>query len=240
MVALTHIPTNGGLVNPAIEVGLVCRDNDVLFVLDACQSAGQVPLDVNQIGCDVLTATGRKYLRGPRGTGFLYANQTAIERIEPPFLDLHAATWTTEGSYTIRDDAKRFENWETNYAAKLGLGAAIDYALRLGVDQTWPRIQQLAATLRAELADIDGVTVHDKGLVRCGIVTFTVDGVPAAAVKTSLSAQRINTSVSPPEYARYDQPHRALPALVRASLHYYNTIEEIDHAVAVLRGLATR
>jgi cysteine desulfurase / selenocysteine lyase len=234
MVALTHGPTNGGLINPASAVGALCTAHDTFFVLDACQTAGQMPLDVAAIGCDVLTGTSRKYLRGPRGIGFLVASPRALQRIEPPFLDLHAATWGADDRYEIRGDARRFENWETNPAAKLGFGAAVDYALRLGVDTTWTRVQHLAEALRRGLHAIEGVEVRDKGLNRGGIVTFTVHGRSADDVRSALAAARINTTVSPPEYARYDQPHRALPSLVRASLHYYNTEAEIGRLLDVI------
>jgi selenocysteine lyase/cysteine desulfurase len=236
MVALTHIPTNGGLINPAEAVGALCAAHGVFFVLDACQSVGQVPVDVGAIGCDVLSATGRKYLRAPRGTGFLYVSDRALARLVPPFLDLHAATWTGVDSYEMCDDAKRFENFETNHAGKLGLGAAVDYALALDPESTWTRIEALGASLRSRLSGVDGVVVHDKGERRGGIVTFTVDGVDAEVVKASLTAAGVNTSVSPPEYAHYDLPHRGLPALVRASVHYYNTDDEIDAVIAVLAG----
>ena len=196
-------------------------------MLDACQSVGQLPIDVHAIGCDVLSATSRKYLRGPRGMGFLYASERALSMIEPPFLDLHAATWTSADTYEIRADAKRFENWEANYAAKLGLGSAVDYALDLGVDRTWPYVQRLAATLRRELEVTGRVQVHDKGAVRGGIVTFTVDGLDAEEVHAALAGSSVNTSISLPEYARWDASGRPLPSLVRASLHYYNTAGEI-------------
>ena len=239
MVALTHVPTSGGLVNPAAEVGELCRRHGALYVLDACQSAGQVPLDVGTIGCDVLSATGRKYLRGPRGVGFLYAGPRALERIEPPLLDLRAADWTADGEYRVRADARRFETWETNYAAKLGLGAAVDHALAVGVERSWPRVEALGAQLREGLAAVAGVHVHDKGPVRCGIVTFTVDGMTAPEVTDELRREGINTSVSPVEYARLDLGARGLAAVVRASVHYYNTEDEIDlvvDAVARARG----
>jgi selenocysteine lyase/cysteine desulfurase len=210
----------------------------VFYVLDACQSVGQVPIDVTTIGCDVLSATSRKYLRGPRGMGLLYVSDHALERCEPPFLDLHAATWTSDSTYTIRSDAKRFENWETNVAAKLGLGAAVDYALEQGLENTWPRIQALADKLRRELRASDGVHGHDKGAVQGGIVTFTVDGRTADQVKSALSNAGINTSISLPEYARYDLVHRGLPAVVRASVHYYNTDAEIDQLLDVLHRSA--
>lgn len=240
MVAMTHVPTNGGLINPAEEVGRLCAQYDVFYVLDACQSAGQVPLDVERIGCDVLSGTGRKYLRGPRGTGFLYAGPRALERIEPPFLDLHAAEWTTEITYEVRDDARRFENWETNYAGKLGLGAAVDYALELGIEPTSIRIRDLGAQLRSRLAGIPGVSVHDKGVEQGGIVTFAVAGTDSDVVKTELSSQKMNTSTSPASHARLDLPHRGLPTLVRASVHYYNSEAEIDRFVAAVREIAAR
>lgn len=237
MVAMTHIPTNGGLINPAEAVGELCRRHGVFYVLDACQSAGQVPLDVAAIGCDVLSGTGRKYLRGPRGTGFLYAGARALERIEPPFLDLHAAAWTGDERYEIRPDARRFENWETNYAGKLGLGAAVDYAIDLGIEPTSERLIALGARLRSRLAALDGVSVHDKGVDRCGIVTFALDGVESETVNRGLSAEKMNTSLSPAGHARWDLPHRGLSTLVRASVHYYNTDDEIDRFVDVVESI---
>jgi cysteine desulfurase / selenocysteine lyase len=234
MVALTHVPTNGGLVNPAEAVGALCAAQDVFYVLDACQSTGQLPVNVEAIGCDVLSATGRKYLRGPRGTGFLYVSDRALDRLVPPFLDLHAADWTGIDTYAMRDDARRFENWETSHAGKLGLGAAVDYALALDVDASWDRIQALGATLRARLGERDGVRSHDKGERRGGIVTFTVDGHEPEEVQACLSEAGINTSVSPAAWAHYDLPQRGLEALVRASVHYYNTEDEIDALIGAL------
>ena len=237
MVALTHVPTNGGLVNPAAEVGARCRAHDVCFVLDACQSAGQLPLDVSELGCDALAATGRKFLRGPRGTGFLYVREAWIERLEPPFLDLLAAHWTAPDRYEIRDDARRFETWESSYAGRLGLGAAVDYALDVGVDAGWARLRDLATGLRARLDDLPTVTVHDKGAVRGGIVTFTVDGHDSMRVHAALERAGVNTSVTNPAHGHFDG--RGLPGLVRASVHYYNTGSELDQLVGIVADLAS-
>jgi cysteine desulfurase/selenocysteine lyase len=236
LIAMTHVPTHGGLVNPAEEVGAVAREAGVPFLLDACQSAGQLPIDVRRIGCDMLSATGRKFLRGPRGTGFLYVRREILNKLEPPFLDLHAANWTGPDSYEIRGDARRFENWETNYAAKIGLGAAVEYAASWGLDAIEARVTALAEGLRERLTDISGVRVHDQGLRRCGIVTFTVDGVPARDVQRHLSARGVNTSVSIAEEGRFDLLHRGLPDLVRASVHYYNTEGELDRLTGALPG----
>lgn len=234
LIALTHVPTHGGLVNPVEEVGHVAREAGIPFLLDACQSVGQMPIDVDEIGCDVLAATGRKFLRGPRGTGFLYVRRSLLQQLEPPFLDLHAATWTSPDTYEVRDDARRFENWETNYAGKIGLGVAIDYARDWGLDAIEKRVATLAESLRDRLRGIEGVDVRDQGQRRCGIVTFTVDGVPAQEVHRQLSVQGINVSVSLVSYAQLDLPRRKLADLVRASVHYYNTEEELARLVGAL------
>ncbi|MFI5494948.1 aminotransferase class V-fold PLP-dependent enzyme [Actinoplanes sp. NPDC051859] len=228
LVALTHVPSSGGLVNPAAEVGKVTRAAGVPFLLDACQSVGQLPIDVAEIGCDLLSATGRKFLRGPRGTGFLYARRDLVQRLEPPLLDLHAASWPAPDRYEIRPDARRFETWETNYATKLGLGAAADYALTWNFPAITNRIATLAAALRDRLRELPGVAVHDRGDRLSGIVTFTVDGVDAAEVKRVLGGAGINTSTSSADYAQWHLKGRGLPDVVRASTHYYNTEAELD------------
>lgn len=234
LIAVTHVPSHGGLVNPVEEVGAVAREAGVPFLLDACQSVGQMPIDVERIGCDMLTATGRKFLRGPRGTGFLYVRSSMIERLEPPFLDLHAATWTAPDQFRVRTDARRFETWETNYAGRIGLGVAVDYALSWGLDAIETRVTALADALRGRLKSVEGVRVHDQGKRRCGLVTFTVAGVGAQEVHKQLRGRSVNTSVSLADYARFDLPQRGVRDLVRASAHYYNDEQEIDQLIDAL------
>ncbi|MEU6818626.1 aminotransferase class V-fold PLP-dependent enzyme [Streptomyces sp. NPDC046860] len=235
LVSMTHVPTNGGLVNPAVEVGKVAREAGALYLLDACQSVGQLTVDVREIGCDMLSTTGRKYVRGPRGTGLLYVRREVLDRLAPPTLDLRAATWTAADRYELRQDARRFETWEADYAARLGLGAAIDHALGWGLPRIEARVTRLAEALRGQLAEIPGVTVRDRGVRRCGITTFTLDGVPAEQLKSALAARGINVSVSRRDSTRLDMDGRGLDEVVRASVHYYNTEEEVAALVRTVR-----
>jgi selenocysteine lyase/cysteine desulfurase len=240
LVSLVHVPTQSGLVNPVAAAGRVTRAAGVPLLLDACQSAGQLPLDVEEIGCDILSATGRKFLRGPRGTGFLWVRRALIEQLEPPLLDMRAADWLPGGGYRIRDDARRFENWETYYAGKVGLGVAVDYALGLGIDAIWTRIQELAGRLRAMLADVPGVTMLDRGATLGATVTFTVDGWEPARVRDELGAAGVNVSTMDASSARLDYDERGLTESVRSSVHYYNDDRDLERLVEGVTALANR
>jgi cysteine desulfurase / selenocysteine lyase len=237
LIALTHIPTNGGLVQPAAQVGELARRAGIPFLLDATQSAGQMPLDVNALGCDMLCATGRKYLRGPRGTGFLYVRSGMLEQMEPPLLDLHAATWVSRNTFEVRTDARKFETWESAAAIRLGFRVAIEYALALGLKKIERRVQGLAALLRGRLGEIGGVTVRDLGRVGCGIVTFTCEGHSAGEVMQWLQTNGIAVRITERSATLIDMERRNLDELVRASVHYYNTEWEIERLCQALGAM---
>ena len=240
LIAITQVPTNGGLVNPVEAIGAVAREHDIFYIVDACQSAGQMPLDVRRIQCDVLTATSRKFLRGPRGVGFLYVRAAALDRLHPPMIDLYSAQWVAPDRYQLRADARRFENWENNYAARLGFGRAIDYALNIGIDVIEAEVVRLAAMLRERLAAIAGVSVHDIGERKCGIVTFSVAGIEATAVESGLRDDGILVSCSSPYSTLIDASRRQLPTLVRSGVHCFNTEAELQSLVDAVTAIAAR
>jgi selenocysteine lyase/cysteine desulfurase len=238
LIGLTWVPTAGGLVNPAAEVGRLARAADVLYLLDATQAVGQFPIDVSTVGCDMLTGTGRKFLRGPRGTGFLYAGPRALDRLDPFVAEIRSATWDGGRSFTWVDGARRLETWENSYVNVVGLGAAVRQALDIGLDPIGRRSTALGARLRTGLAEIGGVTVHDLGRERCAIVTARVAGVPTAEVADALARRAINVSTTVAEHNQFDTEVRDVHPLVRLSPHYYNTEAEIDQAIDTMAAVA--
>ncbi|MER6208877.1 aminotransferase class V-fold PLP-dependent enzyme [Streptomyces sp. NPDC001642] len=237
LVGVTHIPTSGGLVNPAAEIGRITRAAGVPFLLDATQSVGQFPVDVAEIGCDMLTATGRKFLRGPRGTGFLWVRPEALEYLDPHVTEIEAATWDGKRGFHWHDGARRFETWEVSYSNVLGLSEAVQQALELGMDAIGRRAVALGTDLRARLDALPGVATYDLGRDRCAIVTMKVDAVPTADVAAALAKQGINVSTTVAEHSQLDTENRGVHPLVRLSPHYYNTEAELDQAVEAVAEL---
>ncbi|HWB93403.1 MAG TPA: aminotransferase class V-fold PLP-dependent enzyme, partial [Puia sp.] len=228
LIAVTHVPSAAGNILPVEEIGRIARRHGVLYLVDACQSAGQLPLDVEAIGCDMLSVTGRKYLRAPRGTGFLYVRKTVQDQLRTWLLDGHSVASVDEHGYRLLDNARRFELYEKSRALMLGLGAAVSYALDLGLERIRERVIYLAGVLRSRLSEVEGVTVHDRGERLSGIVTFSVSGMDAAAVKAALAEKRINVSIGRAQSTLIYMNKHQLSTILRASVHYYNTEEEIE------------
>ena len=235
VVVLTWVPTNSGLVQPAAQVGRICREHDVPYVVDACQAVGQLPVDVETLHCDFLGATARKFLRGPRGIGFLYVSDEALHQGRAPlYIDMRGAQWTDADVYRLADDATRFENWEFAYALLLGMGEAARYALDVGMDVITPRVKELACTLREKLGALPHVRVLDRGSERCGIVTAEVKGHDARVVADRLREEAINVSATLRDYAVIDMDEKGAQSALRISPHYYNTNTELNIAVSAL------
>ena len=237
LIGVSHVPTSGGLVNPAAEVGRIAREAGVLFLLDATQSVGQFPVDVDAIGCDLLSGTGRKFLRGPRGTGFLWVRDSALDRLDPFVAEIRSATWDGARGFTWADGARRFETWEYSYDNLLGLGAAVRQALELGLDAIAERTLALGGRLREQLDALPGVSTHDLGAERCAIVTARVEGMATAEVAGALGDAGINVSTTVPEDNPFDTEDRSVHPLVRLSPHYYNTETELDRTVERIAAL---
>lgn len=237
LICLTQIPSGNGLINPAAAVGRIAKAASIPYLLDACQALGQLPVDVEEIGCDMLCGTGRKFLRGPRGTGLLYVRQALLEQLEPNQLNHHAASLLSTSQYQLRPDAKRFECWERCCAGQLALGVAIDYALEWGLPAIRQRVQLLASALREKLAGLDGITVTDRGIEQSGIVTFFATQCSAGQLQQQLASRRINSSTVPFSANPLSSQQRNNQPLLRASLHYYNTVEEIEAFTLAIKNL---
>ncbi|RNM14432.1 aminotransferase class V-fold PLP-dependent enzyme [Nocardioides pocheonensis] len=238
LVSLVHVPTNSGQVAPVREVVELAHRAGALVLLDACQSVGQLAVDVEELGVDALSATGRKWLRAPRGTGFLHVRREVLEALEPASADLRGASWTGSHDYELAPGARRFELWEYDVAARLGLKVAVDQLLDLGVADVEAAVRSRADDLRRGLDDLERVTVRDVGPDLSGIVSFTVDGLRAEEVRDRLADQRVTVTVSGAASTRLDMAERGLEAVVRASPHYFVSPGDVQRAVEAVAGLA--
>ncbi|MFN8342790.1 MAG: aminotransferase class V-fold PLP-dependent enzyme [Cyclobacteriaceae bacterium] len=237
LVSLSHVPTNSGLVQPAEAVGALCRAHGCWYLLDACQSVGQLPVDVQQLQCDFLTATYRKFLRGPRGAGFLYVSDRALKAgLEPLFVDMRGAAWKDADHYELRPDARRFEDWELPYALVMGARAAMDYALDIGLDAIALRNAGLCARVRKGLVAL-GLSPLDHGRNLSSIITVTVPGWDPVKLKKALLERRINTSITYREFAVIDFGKKNVDWALRLSPHYFNTDEEVDQLLLALKEI---
>jgi selenocysteine lyase/cysteine desulfurase len=232
LLAITHIPTNSGLIQPVYEIGKIASQHNAYYLLDACQSIGQMKLDVTALKCDFLSVTNRKFLRGPRGSGFLFVSDKVLQHgLEPLFIDMRGAEWTDKDSYKPREDAVRFEDWEFAYALVLGSRHAIEYCLQIGEDKIWQQVKALSDYMRKELSAIDKVRVLDKGPEVGGLVTFHVEGSDAVYLTQELLKRKINVVPSYRGFAVIDFDEKKVAWAIRASPHYFNTVDEIDQFI---------
>lgn len=236
LVLMSWIPTNSGLVQDAETVGEICREHDVPFVLDACQAVGQIPVDVENLNCDFLAATARKFLRGPRGIGFLYVSDRMLkEGMEPLFPDTHGAAWSEPDLYTLEPDARRFENWEFSYGLILGMGAAAEYAAEVGLDTAAKRSSELAEYVRSNLDDLPGARILDRGKTLCAIVSVAFDHHDPEILVKRLREEGVNTSSASRTAGVIDMRSKGVESILRISPHYFNTKDEVNQLLDQLQ-----
>ena len=235
LVAITHIPTNSGLIQNAEKVGEICSANSIWYLLDACQSVGQIVVDVQKIKCDFLSSTGRKFLRGPRGTGFLFiSNKVINEKLEPLFIDMRGATWTSSDTYELQMSGKRFEEWEFSYASLVGLTEAVKYANSIGIQEIEAKNASISKKLRSNLSKIPQLLVMDKGSRLCSIITFYINGIALQDLSSYLEENSIFHSVTVKSHAIIDLTNKGVDWVIRLSPHYFNTMEDIEKVTALL------
>ncbi|MDQ7903660.1 aminotransferase class V-fold PLP-dependent enzyme [Phytohabitans sp. ZYX-F-186] len=238
VVCVAHVPTSSGLVEPVRDIGALTRRSGAIYLLDATQSVGHLRVDVDEIGCDALVTTGRKFLRAPRGTGFAYIRGTLLDGLAPVAPDVRGAVWTGSREWSLSPTARRFETWESSVAGRLGLGVALRELLARGVDATAAYLRGTATLLRRGLAAVDGVTVQDPPSCASGIVTFTVDALGAEAVSQRLAARGVRTVAVPASHGQWDLGARGVPAVVRASVHVYNDDTDADALLDAVAEIA--
>ena len=238
LVSVSHVPTHTGMVQDAASIGAVCEKHNVLYLLDACQSVGQLSVDVKKLKCDFLSATGRKFLRGPRGTGFLYISSSVLARdMAPLFMDLRGADWVSRDKYKISQDAKRFEHWEVPYALMMGLKEALGYVNGIGMDKIDAYNKTLMQRLRGNLSSVRNLQVYDKGARLCNILTFRKKGKTLEETKHALDKAGVLYSVTMRSNAQISFSKYGIEWAIRLSPHYFNTIDEIDQVSEVINSL---
>lgn len=238
LVAITHVPTNSGLIQQVEAIGAICHKREILYLVDACQSVGQLVVDVQKIKCDFLSATGRKFLRGPRGTGFLYVSDRALAKgLTPLFIDGGGAVWTKENEYQVLPTARRFQTWEKPYALMMGLTTAIQYATTIGLANIEAYNQQLMQKLRTNLAAIPNIKIFDKGAKTCNLLTFRKEGKSAPTIQQVLDKHGVFHGLSTKEWGVIDYGEKGVDWTIRLSPHYFNTLTEMDRLAEIIERI---
>jgi len=238
LVAITHIPTNSGLIQDVATIGEICHAENLIFLLDSCQSIGQIAVNLNNIKCDFLTATGRKFLRGPRGTGFLYVSDRILDQgFAPLLLDGGNATWTGSETYELMDSAERFGTWEKPYAMLTGLTESLRYLNDIGIQNVENHNKKIMNRLRSNLAGISSVTCYDLGTHTSNILTFRKKDKTPEDIKNLFSKHQVYFGISQKHQGQIDFEKKGIDWVVRLSPHYFNTEEEMDRISTIIEEL---
>jgi selenocysteine lyase/cysteine desulfurase len=244
LLAITHIPTNSGLVQPVNEIAKIYSEyaenytDKSWYILDACQSAGQMKLDVRKLKCDFLSVTCRKFLRGPRGTGALFVSDRALQNgLEPMFIDMRGAEWKEKNLYEQQPTAMRYEDWEFAYSTVVGTREAIKYCLAIGENKIWQQVKLLSSFMRSKLEAVDGIRVLDRGPELSSSVSFYIKDKQPRYIVNEMLKRKINVVASYRAFGLIDFDEKGVNWVVRSSPHYYNTIDEIDYFIEAVKEI---
>jgi len=244
LLAITHIPTNSGLVQPVNEIAKIYGEysekysDKTWYILDPYQSAGQMKLDIQKMKCDFLSVTCRKFLRGPRGTGALFVSDRALENgLEPMFIDMRGAKWKEKDQYEQQTTALRYEDWEFAYSTVVGSREAIKYCLAVGEEKIWQQVKLLSSFMRSKLEGGDGIRILDRGPELSSSVSFYIKDKQPGYIVNEMLKRKINVVAGYRSYGLIDFDEKGVNWVIRSSPHYYNSMNEIDHFIDAVKEI---
>ncbi|MFI8106512.1 aminotransferase class V-fold PLP-dependent enzyme [Streptomyces sp. NPDC086023] len=234
VVSVPHVPSGCGIVNPVEEIGRILAPWPCLYLVDACQSVGQLDVSVRRIGCDLLTGAGRKFLCGPRGTGFAAIGPRLRAAATPLFHDLHVADVTALHDYEVHtDSARRFEYAERSAAAVRGLDAALRHHLARTAEPGTGH--DARAAIRDAIAAVPGTRLIDPGTRHASLVTFVCADVSAARIRAELAARGVSVWVAQGNHTPLYLPGQGVDHAVRVSPHHYTSPQDTEVFARALR-----
>jgi len=239
LIATHQVSNSVGSIQPVEEIGKVAKENDVLFLLDAAQSVGHMPVDVRKIGCDFLAAPGHKGLLGPQGTGFLYFRKELGKELKPLLVGGGMVEEVGKDRVEFSKPPQIFDGGTPNIPGIIGLGRACDYVLDIGIERIEKRERELTESMM-KIAKIGNVSVYGPTDLnkRGGVVSFNVKGLGHHDVASMLDELEKIAVRSGHHCAQPTMKHLGVEGTVRASVHYYNLPDEVAKLVETVGKIA--
>lgn len=236
LVVVPQLATFSGVIQPVTRLAELLAETGALFAVNGTQALGQIPVDVQAIGSDFFFATSRKWLRGPRGLGVLNVKPGLIPRLLPTTVGHTAALWTGPGEYEIVASPDRFHAGDHPFALMKGLSASADYAMGVGVESIFERNLELGSYAREALRSA-GIKIHDDVHGQTGNIPLQVGERDPDDVVDHLRAHGVAACVIYEENNLLALRRMGARSLVRLSISYFNTKEEIDRVSALLEEI---